>query len=94
MIITTQTIKEILPQCRSRETSSDEAHWSKDNASYRQCLVTAILANELLGWSIHAEKVIVQSREQLYHYFNKDQEGNTIRLCEDQFLFENIETLP
>ena len=40
----TQTIK----KCWSRETSGDQKKRSETNPSYRQCLVTALLANDIL----------------------------------------------
>jgi hypothetical protein len=40
----TRTVK----KCWSRETSGDPEYRSEENPSYRQCLVTALLANEVL----------------------------------------------
>ena len=37
-----------IKKCRSRETSADPENRSDKNPSYRQCLVTALLANEFL----------------------------------------------
>ena len=48
MHLSIDTFKQIIKHSRSRETSGDPEHWSNTNPSYRQCLVTALLANELL----------------------------------------------
>lgn len=43
-----EKFEQLLPKCRSRETTAEPEGRSDNNPSYRQCLVTALLANEFL----------------------------------------------
>ena len=90
MKISVDIFKQIIKHSRSRETSGDPEHWTDNNPSYRQCLVTALLANEFLWLDTHAEKVTLESNYHGYHYFNKNQQNIAIRFCEEQFAYEKI----
>lgn len=48
MNISERDFTRALKKSWSRETSGDPEHWSEKNPSYRQCLYTALLANEFL----------------------------------------------
>ena len=79
-----------LRKCRCKETSGDPEKRSDKNPSYRQCLFTALLANEVLWLSFCSEKVTLGTGLTHYHYFNKDTSGNIYRFCEEQFQSEII----
>lgn len=55
------TFMDTLPLCRSKETSGDDARRSDANPSYRQCLVSALLAHDILGIDVYAEKMLLDS---------------------------------
>jgi len=61
MNIDIEKFQDLLTKSRSRETSGDPENWTPQNPSYRQCLVTAILADELLGLCVIREKVLLDS---------------------------------
>ncbi|MFA7298463.1 MAG: hypothetical protein WC010_02340 [Candidatus Absconditabacterales bacterium] len=90
--ISVDNFPHIIKKCRSRETSADSEKWSQNNPSYRQCLITALLANEFLGLDIYAEKVRLDNDFNAYHFFNKDTNNQDIRFCEEQFDNEKILT--
>lgn len=48
MNISLQNFEQTIKACRCKETSGDPEKRSDNNPSYRQCLFTALLANELL----------------------------------------------
>jgi len=90
MQISVKDFEQIIPKCRSKETSADPEGRSDLNPSYRQCLITALLANEFLWLDVYAEKVRLDSDFNDYHYFNKNKQNASIRFCEEQFLYEKI----
>ncbi|MCX6823609.1 MAG: hypothetical protein NT085_00575 [candidate division SR1 bacterium] len=90
MKISVKKFEQILPECRSKETSGDMEGWSPENPSHRQCDVTALLSHTLLGYDIYAEKVLLESGYENYHYFNKNKKNKAIRLCEEQFVQDKI----
>ena len=92
MKISIDAFEKAIKNCRCKETSGDPEYWSDKNPSYRQCLVTALLANEVLGLDAFAEKVTLDSGFSAHHYFNKDTNKNYFRFCEGQFIFEKILT--
>jgi len=90
MNISVDDFKQIIRKCRSKETSGDPEKRSDKNPSYRQCLVTALLANDFLWLDVYAEKVRLENNFHDYHYFNKDIQNTPIRFCEEQFAYEKI----
>ena len=80
----------VLPKCRSKETSWDPANRSDKNPSYRQCLATALLANEVLEFDVYAEKWLLENGYEWFHFFNKDKQNISIRFCEEQFTFTKV----
>ncbi len=90
MKISVKKFEQILPKCRSKETSGDWVWWSPENPSHRQCDVTALLAHTLLWYDIYTEKVVLESGYESYHYFNKNKQNKDVRLCEWQFTQDKI----
>jgi len=79
-------------KCRSKETSGDPERRSDTNPSHRQCLGTALLANQKLWFDIYSEKIVFEDNKIEHHYFNKDEEGNSVCFCEEQFIYEKVIT--
>lgn len=75
----------------SRETSGDPEHRSDTNPSYRQCLITALLANEFLKFDIYTEVVHLESGFRGEHYFNFDNDKKKRwDFCDEQFAHEKV----
>ncbi len=90
MQLTIDSFTDTIKESRCKESSWDPEARSRDNPSYRQCDVTALLAHALLWLDIYTEKVTLASTYTNYHYFNKDKENKPIRFCEEQFIHDNI----
>ena len=74
MHISVDTFTEAIKKSWHRESSGDPELRSDENPSYRQCLVTALLANEFLLLPVFAEKITSDRNRTGYHYFNKDKQ--------------------
>lgn len=48
MKLSTEKFKHIITKCRNKETAMDPNKRSKNNPSYSQCLVTALVARDEL----------------------------------------------
>lgn len=77
----------ILRLCWSKETSypSCQADWVKDDPSFGQCAITAMLVYDMFGGTIHRIRVPGGGT----HYFNKIN-GHYIDLTREQFDLYNI----
>ena len=85
MQLSVDVFEKTVRNCRSKESSGDPESRSDSNPSYRQCLVTALLAHEILWLSVFAEKITNEHNRIGHHFFNKDTENIPIRFCEEQF---------
>ncbi len=78
---------EILRICWCKETAypSCQSDWVKDDPSYGQCAITAMLVYDMFGGTIHRIRVSGGGT----HYFNKIN-GHYIDLTREQFDLYNI----
>ena len=90
MQLSVDVFEKTVRNCRSKESSGSPESRSDSNPSYRQCLVTALLAHEILWLSVFAEKITNEHNRIGHHFFNKDTENIPIRFCEEQFAYEKI----
>ncbi len=63
-------LEKILQKSWIKETSSDPEKWNKDNPSFGQCAVTALIVNDYFGGKLVWAPVNVNGKE-VSHYFNK-----------------------
>lgn len=63
-------LEEILQKSWIKETSSDSERWKKDNPSWGQCAVTALIVNDYFGGKLVWAPVNVNGKK-ISHYFNK-----------------------
>lgn len=86
-IKTIDQLYSVLRSCWSKETSypSCQADWVKDDPSYGQCAITAMLVYDMFGGTIHRIRVSGGGT----HYFNKI-DGHYIDLTREQFDLYNI----
>jgi len=77
----------VLRESWSKETAypSCQKDWSKEDPSYGQCAITAMLVNDMFGGSIHSIRVNGGGT----HYFNKIN-GKYVDLTSEQFDLYNI----
>jgi hypothetical protein len=92
MKISVKKFEQLLPKCRSRETTAEPEGRSDNNPSYRQCLVTALLANEFLWLPIYSEKIIFEDNRIRKHYFNGYRKHEYKHFCAEQFVYETKHT--
>lgn len=86
-ITTLGDLYKLLRVCWSKETAypSCQADWVKDDPSYGQCAITAMLVYDMFGGTIHRIRVSGGGT----HYFNKI-DGHYIDLTREQFDLYNI----
>ncbi len=63
-------LEKILQKSWIKETSSDPEKWNKNNPSFGQCAVTALIVNDYFGGKLVWAPVKVGSKE-ISYYFNK-----------------------
>jgi len=63
-------LEKILQKSWIKKTSSDPEKWNKDNPSWGQCAVTALIVNDYFGGKLVWAPVNVRGKE-ISHYFNK-----------------------
>ena len=90
MQLSVDVFEKTVRNCRSKESSGDPESRSDTNPAYRQCLATALLAQEFLWLSVFAEKISGENNHTWYHFFNKNRENIPIHFCEEQFAYERI----
>jgi len=86
-IVTLNDLYNVLRESWSKETAypSCQKDWSKEDPSYGQCAITAMLVNDMFGGSIHRIRVNGGGT----HYFNKIN-GKYVDLTSEQFDLYNI----
>lgn len=89
MEISVREFTQIIRKSWNQETSGFPEQWSSQNPSCGQCLVTALLAHEILWLSVYTEKITLRNKAG-YHYFNKDTDNKEHRFCEEQFIGQEI----
>jgi len=92
MKLSVDDFRQTIKKCRSRETSGDSENRSEKNPSYRQCLVTALLANEFLWFDVYAKRGTLESGYTGNHFYNKDTNYEKICFSKEQFLYDKIIT--
>lgn len=65
-------------------TTSDPALWTKQNPSWGQCAVTALVVNDYLGGKLVWANAVLPDGKNISHYFNNI-DGNEIDLTRKQF---------
>ncbi len=86
-IVTLNDLYNVLRESWSKETAypSCQKDWNKEDPSYGQCAITAMLVNDMFGGSIHRIRVNGGGT----HYFNKIN-GKYVDLTSEQFDLYNI----
>ncbi len=84
-----ETFQDLLTKSRSKETSVDPENWTPQNPSRGQCLVSSILADEVLGLAVIKEKIVLRDGSNWFHFFNSDK-NNDYDFCKEQFKNETI----
>ncbi|MGP3970419.1 YunG family protein [Streptomyces sp. 6N223] len=72
--------------------SETRARWSPDNPARWQCLVTALVLNDLLGGELVKGEVRVRGERTDYHWWNRLGLGVDIDLTREQFGAEEVVT--
>jgi hypothetical protein len=70
-MITISELENAIRDSWDASTSSYQDDWSKDNPSYGQCAVTALVLNDYLGGEIVWANVELPDGKFESHYFNK-----------------------
>lgn len=54
-----------------KDTSADPKNWTKDNPTWGQCAVTALIVNDYFGGEIVWAEAVLPNGRKISHYFNK-----------------------
>ena len=66
--------------CKETAHSSYQKDWSEDNPSYGQCVVTALVMQEIIGGDIY--ECTVNKKK---HFYNVSPDGRTYDFTQEQF---------
>jgi len=93
--VTPLTLTDIERAIRSGWSFDTQPHdtrteWIADNPARSQCLVTALVVNDLLGGELIRGEVHVNGRRTDYHWWNRLGAGVEIDLTREQFRREEV----
>ncbi len=78
------TLEKSLLAAWTAATAYDAANWSRDNAAYGQCAVTACVVQDYLGGDIVWAEAVLPTGEKMSHFFNR-LNGAELDLTRSQF---------
>lgn len=84
MSISLRHLEQGLKAAWSAATSYDARNWSRDNAAYGQCAVTACVVQDYLGGEIVWAEAVLPDGEKVSHFFNR-LNGVEVDLTRGQF---------
>ena len=85
-IITPSDLEPLLERAWSQATSADHSGWSRRNAAWGQCAVTACVVQEYFGGVLLRVNAFVPGvSEPIGHYFNQLPDGTIADLTRKQF---------
>lgn len=80
-------LEKVITYSWNKDTSADPDNWTRENPSYGQCAVTALVVQDYLGGKIVNALVDVGKDKPESHYFNNIK-GYEFDLTRDQFPIE------
>ncbi|MBI2450486.1 MAG: hypothetical protein HYV47_03045 [Candidatus Nealsonbacteria bacterium] len=84
--MTPEELLEIFKKCWSKETAGDPWGWKQENPAWTQCVVSALVAQDLLGGDIIMGRANIEPLHVIEpHYWNLLPDSREIDFTKEQF---------
>lgn len=68
------------------------ADWHPDNPAWGHCDITALIVNDIFGGDLMVGEVVLDARQQGFHWWNRLPSGVELDLTRDQFRLGQVVT--